>query len=542
VFHSASIVNTGRRSLARAALALAAMVLFAHALCVHAADDPYVVRTTAGPVRGISRSNGGAQFLGIPYAEPPVGPLRWRAPVPKKAWAGVRDANAFGTSCAQPRLGGDWNRHDADTGQEDCLFLNVVTPVWPAAKPLPVMFWMHGGANEGGSGSGSLYNDGTLLQHGVLIVTINYRLGILGFFAHPELTRESPHQASGNYGLMDQIAALRWVHDNIASFGGDPNNITVFGQSAGSMDTGMLMASPLARGLFQKAIAESGSPFVPPLIPSTEAEQAGQTLAADFPIPAGENPIAFLRQVPAPDLIAKSAKAIWGHPPVGPDIDGWVIPRSPEEIFKAGQQAPIPLLIGVTTREFGNAMPPDQLRKAITDATGDLAPQALALYGLAGDGQGSTDPLYGSAGAQWGADSVFHCPVTAEALWHSTAHHPTYEYELDHAIPGQEAQGAVHSADLPYVFGYFPKSGNIAGNFGTVDTGLADLMESYWTNFAKTGDPNGSGLPHWPEFDGTQRYLIFTEEGQAVVSTGPLRGPQCDLLRKVLAQRMKQPQ
>ncbi len=559
MFRPAFIFNMHRRSLARAALALAAMVLFAHAPCIHAADDPYVVRTTAGLVRGIAWHSNGAQFLGIPYAEPPLGTLRWRAPVPKKPWTGIRDANAFGASCAQPDLGG-WNKHDADTGVEDCLYLNVITPAWPAAKPLPVMFWMHGGANLGGSGSGSLYNDGTLPEHGVILVTINYRLGILGFFAHPALTRESPHQASGNYGLMDQILALRWVRDNIARFGGDPNNITVFGQSAGSMDSGMLMASPLARGLFQKAIAESGVPLFPPPTPFDQAQQAGQEFAATFAVLSGQNPIEFLRQVSAQDLIAKAAKSQWGHAPVGPDIDGWVLPRSPADIAKSGQEAPIPLLLGTTSREFGSSLPVDQVRKSIENATKQYAPEALKLYGLADGGQGLNDPLYGSAATQWEADGDFHCPISTEALWHSAAHHPTYEYELDHAIPGQEAQGALHSADLPYVFGYFPKTGNISGNFGEIDTRLADLIESYWTNFAKTGDPNGgwlkepgslgwktgdpngSGLPPWPRFDESQRYLIFTQDGQAVVSTGPSRGPQCDLFRKVLAQRMKQGQ
>ena len=504
--------------------------------------DPLVVRTTAGLVRGIARTSGGAQFLGIPYAEPPVGPLRWRAPVPKKPWSGVRDTGAFGSSCSQALLGGAWNRHDADNGEEDCLYLNVITPAWPASQPLPVMFWIHGGANLGGSGSGDLYTAGTLTAHGVLIVTINYRLGVFGFFAHPELTSESPHAASGNYGLMDQILALHWVHDNIARFGGDPSNVTVFGQSAGSMDIGILMTSPLSRGLFQKAIGESGAPFYPVLVPFEQAEQTGQQFAASLPALAGQNPIEFLRQVSAQDLIAKAAKSMWGNPPVGPIVDGWVVPRSPEETFKSGKEAPIPLLLGTTTREFGASESPDALRQDIQGYAGKLAPQALALYGVAGDGQGTDDPLYGSAGVQWNADIGFHCPISTEAMWHAAAHHPTFEYELDHAIPGQEAQGALHSAELPYVFGSFPTSGNIGGNFGPVDKHLAELMEDYWTNFAKTGDPNGAGLPHWPELDAAQLYLTFTLDGQAAASTGPLRAPQCDLYRQILPVRMKHPQ
>lgn len=516
-----------------------ALLFFACALPARAADDALVISTTGGLVRGVPRTTGGVEFLGIPYAEPPVGPLRWRAPVPKNPWTGIREAGAFGNSCSQALLGGAWNRYDAEHGAEDCLYLNVIVPEWPVKKPLPVMFWIHGGANLGGSGSGDLYTAGTLVEHGVLLVTINYRLGILGFFAHPALTRESPHSASGNWGLMDQVLALRWVHDNIARFGGDPGNVTVFGQSAGAMDTGMLMTSPLARGLFQKAIAESGVPLYPPPTPLDEAEQAGQQFAASFAILQGTNPIEFLRQVSAQDLIAKAGISKWGQAPVGPEIDGYVLPSDPAKVFKAGKEAPIPLLLGTNAREFGGSMPVDQLRKNIEGATSQYAQQALALYGLAGDGQGNDDPVYGSAATQWGADVDFHCPATTVALWHAAAHHPMYEYEFDHAIPGQEAQGALHSAELPYVFGNFPRSGNLAGSFGPVDTHLADLLQGYWTNFAKTGDPNDAGLPPWPEFDATQRYITFTEEGQGVSSTGPFRGPQCELYRQVLAVRMK---
>jgi para-nitrobenzyl esterase len=221
-----------------------------------------VVATTPGQIQGTSRRGGGAEFLGIPYAEPPVGNLRWHEPLPAKSWTGVRSATTFGVPRAQPDLG-EWNRHDAETGKEDCLFLNVIVPEWPVRKPLPVMFWIHGGANEGGTASSALYKDGTLVNHGVILVTVNYRLGIFGFFAHPELTAESAHHDSGNYGLMDQILALYWVRDNIAKFGGDVDNVTVFGQSAGAMDTSMLMTSPLAKSLFEKALAESAQPSPP---------------------------------------------------------------------------------------------------------------------------------------------------------------------------------------------------------------------------------------------------------------------------------------
>src|SRR5580658_5296492 len=254
--------RTGFAVFAIFALSLVAAIPgLVHAQASVTQPDSPAVTTTNGELRGLARKDGGAQFLGIPYAEPPVGDLRWREPVPVKPWHGVRDAIRYGAPCAQPALG-EWNKIEAFFGKEDCLYLNVVAPDWPVKQLLPVMFWIHGGANVGGSGGGSLYNDGTLASHGVVTVSINYRLGVFGFFAHPELTRESVHHASGNYGLMDQILALHWVIDNIAKFGGDAKNITVFGQSAGSFDTGFLMTS-LVKGSFQRAIQESGAPLSP---------------------------------------------------------------------------------------------------------------------------------------------------------------------------------------------------------------------------------------------------------------------------------------
>jgi para-nitrobenzyl esterase len=544
----------------------AGLLLCVCAAWAQATSDPLVVPTTAGLVRGIARPGGGAEFLGIPYAQPPVGDLRWRAPEPAQPWTGVRDAGKFGAACSQPLLDGAWNRYDVDHSQEDCLFLNVITPAWPAAKPLPVMFWIHGGADLGGSASSDLYKDGSLPEHGVVLVTINYRLGVFGFLAHPALTAESPHHASGNYGLMDQILALRWVHDNIARFGGDPNNITVFGQSAGSMDTGMLMTSPLAAGLFEKAIAESGAAYAPSISSPADAERRGQDAVAAVNVPgnapganvlSGADAIAALRKLSAADLLSKLGKRATDWPGFTPDVDGWVLPRSPADVFAAGEEAPIPFLIGTTSREFGGGMPIDALRAAITQAFGNLAPQALALYGVAGNEPTSPDPvidpIYGPPPVQWNADQLFHCPITTEALWHSAAHHATFEYELDHPIPGHEAEGAVHSGDLPYVFGYYPKTGNIGGMFGDVDMRLADQMETYWTNFARTGDPNdsssslgskvdpnGAGLPHWPALEPMhQSFLRFSLDGSAVVSTAPLRGAQCDLYRKELDAQMK---
>jgi para-nitrobenzyl esterase len=518
------------------------VTLIAVCLCsaqsVAAADD-LIVTVGGGQLKGAPRALGGAEFLGIPYAQPPIGDLRWRDPVPAKPWTGIRDATTFGAPCAQPVLG-DWNRRDAETSKEDCLFLNVMTPVWPAKAPLPVMVWFHGGANAGGTASSPLYKDGTLVQHGIVLVTVNYRLGIFGFFAHPALTKESPHHSSGNYGLLDQILALRWVRDNVAKFGGDSANITVFGQSAGAIDAGYLMVSPLGKGLFQRMIAQSGSPLGPPLPALSEAEQANEKLVASLKAPAGYE-LQYLRERSVQELLAISSKQDPAVPPsIGPIIDGWLIARPPAEVFNAGQEAPVDLVMGTTSREFGLLDPPDAVRKFIQNVTGNLSERAFALYGFANGATGKSDPLYGTAGDQWFADVLFRCPTTTEAQWHVAVHHSVYEYELQHAIPGQEAQGSVHSADLPYVFGYFPKRGNISGHFGDIDFKLADLIETYFTNFAKTGDPNSSGVPKWPQFDGSQAYIQFTQEG-TVANSAELRRTYCDLYREVLKQQMNGP-
>jgi para-nitrobenzyl esterase len=516
---------------------IGAVVLLAMGTAVplaKAAEDPLVVKTSAGLVRGLVRDGGGARFLGIPFAQPPVGVLRWREPLPATAWSGIRDASAYSAPCTQPDLG-DWNRNDAKKGQEDCLNLNVITPAWPKKELLPVMFWIHGGANEGGSGMSDLYTAGTLADHGVVVVTVNYRLGVFGFLAHPELTGESTHHASGNYGLMDQILALKWVIANIERFGGDAKNITVFGQSAGAMDTGWLMAS-IAKGLFEKAIQESGAPIDPMVDSLAAAESAGERFAAAMGASAGTGQIAYLREIPAAELI-KKLTAHEPHQRFGPDVDGWVLTRSPAEVFAAGEEAKIPLLFGTTTREFGGNQTPDQLWEMITPVAGQYAPEALRVYGLADGGAGTNDPVYGSVADQIAADMIFRCPAAAEARWHSAARHATFQYEFNHPVPGQPE--AIHSTDLSFVFGYYPKEGNLAGPYTAADWKFADMVESYFTNFAKIGNPNGPGLPAWPEFGTTAAYVKFTREG-TVEPAKDLRGGQCNVFREIVETRMKQ--
>jgi para-nitrobenzyl esterase len=517
------------RRIFRIAIALFSLLLATAIVSTAQSKDDPIVTTAPGQVRGIRLSDGGANFLGIPYAQPPVGDLRWHEPVPPKPWSGVHEAKEFGAPCAQS-IYGDWNRRNAETSQEDCLYLNVMTPEWPAKAPLPVMFWLHGGANTGGTASASLYKDGTLQKHGVVLVTVNYRLGVFGFLAHPELTAESAHHVSGNYALLDQIAALQWVHDNISKFGGDPNNVTVFGQSAGALDAGLLMTSPLAKDLFQRVIAESGTVLLGHWPRLSEGEQQGTKLASDLKAPSAEA-IKFLRGLSATDLL----KATMGSSP-SVIVDGWVLTRSPALIFATGQEAPVSLLLGNNTREFDSPATPDVLRNQIQERFGPLAPQALKLYGLADGAAGNDDPLYGPAANQLAADTAFRCPATTIAQWHKEAHHPTYEYQFEHAIPGQEAQGSVHSADLPYVFGYFPSGGNIGGKFGETDHKIAEIVESYWTNFARTGDPNSGTLPKWPEFGDAQSFVSITQDGR-IEAKEKLRGPQCDLYRDNIKRR-----
>ena len=330
-----------------------------------------------------------------------------------------------------------------ENGKEDCLFLNVMTPKWPAKEKLPVMVWLHGGANEGGSASSDLYKDGTLVQHGIILLTVNYRLGIFGFMAERGLEQESSRHSSGNYGLLDQILALHWVHDNIAKFGGDPGNVTLFGQSAGAQDSSLLMASPLAKGLFQRVIQESGSPLSPPLRPLAEAEAANDKILASLNMPAGEGTIAFLRKQTTEALLNAASHSPEGIPVLGPIVDGYVLPKAPVEIFAAGEEAPVAVLVGTTTREFGMQGSPDEIRKMIRDVAGSVSERIFEAYGLANGGSGKMDPLFGPAGDQWFADLVFRCPIATEAMWHNDAHQVVYEYQFGRAIPAGGARGGA---------------------------------------------------------------------------------------------------
>jgi para-nitrobenzyl esterase len=479
-------------------------------------SDP-VVTVTGGQIRGATLDKGGAAFKGIPFAAPPVGDLRWREPMPPQPWTGVKETTSFGPQCAQ----NPYFIPEADkTSREDCLYLNVWNADWPAAGPKPVMFWISGGGNFAGSASQPGYDGESLARRGVVVVTINYRVGMFGFFSHPALTAESPNHASGNQGILDQIAALKWVRENVARFGGDPGNVTIFGESAGSLDVGVLMTSPLAEGLFHKAIGQSGA-VVLMGDPQTlkQAEARGAKYAALWKVPASGS-LKDLRGV-EPATILKSENVQTDMPSsLGVTVDGYVFPRKPAEVFASGAEAKVPMILGNNSGDLiPGAPPPPDPDKEIRALYGPLAARAKPLYSGA------------DANEQWVIDTTFRCSGVTQLVWHTAAGQPAYQYQFSRVTPGRNSPGAIHASDLNFVFGTLTAAEAIPpGNvqFNDVDKKVSDVMQQYWTNFAKTGDPNAAGLPTWPRFDADKRaYVEFTDEG-AVPKDG-LRRRQCDV-------------
>ena len=490
--------------------------------------DP-TVTVAGGELRGTLSGSGGAVFKGIPFGQPPVGRLRWREPFPAKPWTGIRDATAFGTPCIQ---GGA----EGARSSEDCLYLNVWTPEWPAKSRRAVMVWFHGGGNFAGASSDPVFDGESLASHGVILVSANYRLGIFGFFAHPELTKESPHHASGNYGLLDQVMALRWVHENIARFGGDPANVTIFGESAGSLDVNLLLATPLTKGLFQRVIGESGPILAPP--PLAEGEKKGEGLAAKLNI-TGAPALTRLRALSAADIQKAAGQGLsLVGPMLGVVVDGWVFPESPMKVFAEGKEHRVGLLLGSNSQELQRPFFPisGTLSKAIAEEYGALADRALALYGLSGETEPKPDPEFGPVMTQWATDSQFRCGSVAELVWHTAAKNPGYQFQFSRTAPGREALGAPHGSEVPFVFGTLG-SARGAGEPNVTDRQISARMQEYWTNFAKTGNPNGANMPAWPAFDPEARaYLEFTNAGP--VAKQGLRRAICDLYIEKLKRQM----
>jgi para-nitrobenzyl esterase len=478
------------------------------------------VATANGLLEGTLEADTGIRsFKGIPFAAPPIGELRWKPPQPVAGWDGVRSANMFGPRAMQLPVFGDMNFR-SDGMSEDCLYLNVWTPAASGDERLPVLVYFYGGGNVAGDGSEPRYDGARLAQAGIVVVTSNYRLNVFGFFAHPELTVESPQHASGNYGYLDQAAALHWLRQNIAAFGGDPARITIAGESAGSISVSLQMASPLAKDLIAGAIGSSGSVMgTLPAVSLAAAEQSG----IDFAASVGATSLAELRALPASTLLEATAR-------LGPQdftavVDGYFLPNTPVEIFAAGEQAHVPLLVGWNSEEMsyqglmGMTEPTQEnVAKMIQAAYGELAGAALQLYPVS-----TREEAIQSATDLAGDRFIGYSTWKWSDLHSQTGEAPVYRYLYSHPRPpmrpemgdavagfaggvirGDEAEeqrqpaarGAVHSADIEYFMGNL--STNTVYAWATEDERLSELMQAYYANFAKTGDPNAAGLCQWP--------------------------------------------
>ena len=479
------------------------------------------VKTKGGMVRGTTTTDGRIRiFKGIPYAAPPVGEQRWKEPRPASSWDGIRDATEFASQCVQGPIFGDIRFPRPHS--EDCLNLNIWTPATGEGDRLPVMVWIHGGGFQAGAGPEPRHDGEAFARKGVVLVTINYRLGVFGFLAHPELTRESGRNASGNYGLLDQIAALRWVKENIAAFGGNPGNVTIFGESAGSFAVSALMASPLASGLFHKAIGESGAYFTAGS--GTLALRSLQTTeeqGVKFASATGADTLAALRAKSSDELLKVALKT---QPWFAPNLDGYVLREDVHATYAAGKQAPVPLLAGWNADEIragivlGKQRPTAQrFNDDVRKRYGDQAEQILRVY------QAATDAEAVESAAALGSDMfIGHATWKWIEMHANTGRAPVYRYSFDRKIPvaadakimGVAATsrdiGARHAGEIEYVFGALDSVRGVA--WEASDRGLSDAMTTYWANFARSGDPNGPGLTKWPRYEASGRRVLHLDE------------------------------
>jgi para-nitrobenzyl esterase len=478
-------------------------------LASYGSSSSLQVKIEAGTVEGKTSGTVRA-FLGVPYAAPPVGDLRWKPPAPAAKWTGIRQARDFGPRCLQGPIYSDMVFRDAG-GSEDCLSLNVWTPAKNAKAKLAVMVWIHGGGFMAGGSSEPRQDGGVLAKQGVVVVSMNYRLGIFGFFAHPELAAESDRKAAGNYGLLDQMAALEWVKRNIAAFGGDPANVTIFGESAGSFSVSALMASPEAKGLFHKAIGESGAAFSSSALPfealAVRAQRDSQFASSSL----GTDRLNELRALPAAKILEASLQnAGSGTPRFAPDIDGYFLPEPLPAIFSQGKQSDIPLLAGWNHDEGSFEVvhensPRDSLKAAATKEFGAKAEQFLQLYPGPDDAQArrSLEDFAGDRFIAWSTWKWLEAQTT-------TGRQPAYRYRFDLGLPHAPeapAPGAYHSAEIEYVFGMLDSKAGLP--WRPEDRALSELMQKYWISFARTGNPNGPGLPPWPAYAPGSGWLVM---------------------------------
>jgi para-nitrobenzyl esterase len=445
------------------------------------------VKVEQGTLRGASGRHPEVRvFKGVPYAAPPVGDARWKAPKPPQAWTGVRDATRFSAACVQAAYPkSSLYYRDPEPQSEDCLYLNIWTAAKSARERRPVMVWIHGGGLTRGSGSVATYDGENLARQGVVLVTINYRLNVFGFFGHPELTSESDRNSTGNYGLLDQAAALEWVQRNIDRFGGDPKRVTIFGESAGSTSVSTLMASPLARGLFHRAIGESGG-AVRPMPKREELEKEGARFA-------NGRRLADLRKLDARELL--QAAEGFSFRPV---VDGWFLPVDVATALRTGRHNDVPLLVGFNADE-ATALSPwpananaAWFEKQSRTRYGQFADEFLKMYPAENDEQAKRS-YYASTTASGMGWSM----RTWARLASGSGRQPVFHYYFTRVpgTPAGEKYGAYHAAEIAYVFANLPEGA------GEADRALSQVMSAYWVNFAATGNPNGKGLPHWPPYD-----------------------------------------
>jgi para-nitrobenzyl esterase len=491
-------------------------LLFAAAPLFAALTGPLAVE--GGRVLGVPGTTPSiAVFRGIPFAAPPVGDLRWRAPRPVIPWQGVRKADKFGTSCVQKTVDElkPWTYEFMTHNEvgEDCLSLNVWTPAARAGEKLPVYVYIYGGANTSGSGAVPLYDGEGLARKGIVVVTVNYRVGILGFFTHPELTAESGVNASGNYALLDLIAGLKWVRANIAAFGGDPGRVTIGGQSAGASNTHSLVASPLAKGLFHGAIAQSGSSVGGLGLMNARTLADQEKNGVRFAESKGAHSLADLRKLTWQQL-SEGQQGSWSVV-----VDGYVQPAPAGEIIAQGRQNDVPTLTGSTADESGASPHPavtlDAFQKQARTRYGDLADEFLKLYPATTDAEAAAAQ---NAAARDSARVSTWLWAQARA---KTAKTKVFTYYWEHAMPGPEVDvyGAFHSSELAYVFDSLAMAPKRP--FTATDRAIAAKMSSYWANFIRSGDPNGKGLAAWPSVGERQETTMeLGDRDQAIPIAG----------------------
>ncbi len=469
-------------------------------------SPPLQVKIANGVLEGVDES-GVRAFKGVPFAAPPIGDLRWRAPQPVKNWTGVRQAHDFGPRAMQLPIFSDM-QFRSDGVSEDCLYLNVWTPAKSATDALPVLVYFYGGGLVAGDGSEYRYDGESLARRGIVTLTVNYRLGKLGFFSHPELTRESPHKASGNYGFLDQAAALQWVQKNIAAFGGDPKRVTIAGESAGSYSVSAQMASPLSKNLIAGAIGESGSLLGSPIASLAEVEKMGVEIGEKI----GATSLAALRAMPAQELLEATSKP--GIPRLPTVVDGYFFTKSPIEVFASGQQSQVPLLVGWNSQEssYRNILGKEESTQAnyasaVKNMYGPQADQMLKVYNA------STDADVEQVATDMASDRFIGFGTWKWSDAHArTGGKPVYRYLYARPRPqtregGAAAKGASHSAEIEYALGNLPT--NRVYDWQPEDYKVSEIMQTFFVNFISTGNPNGLGVPEWPVVKSGQPAIVM---------------------------------